>query len=112
MAAALTQYHGAGRVLVRSAGSQPANELNPAVVEVMAEMGLDLSREYPKPLTEESGQGADVIVTMGCGDTCPVYPGKRYLDWELPDPADQPIEVVRQIRDEIQRRVLGLLSEL
>jgi arsenate reductase len=112
MAAALLDQAAAGRVLVTSAGSQPASEINPAVVQAMAEAGLDLSREFPKPLTGEQVQAADVVITMGCGDACPVYPGKRYLDWELPDPAGLGIAAVRPIRDEIARRVRSLLSEL
>jgi len=112
MAAALLDHHAAGRVTVRSAGSQPADQLNPAVVAAMAEIGLDIGQEHPKPLTTEAGQRADVIVTMGCGDTCPFYPGKSYLDWDLPDPAGQPIEVVRAIRDDIDRLVIGLLDGL
>jgi protein-tyrosine-phosphatase len=97
---------------VRSAGSTPADEINPAVVQAMEEVGLDLSQEFPKPLTDEVVQAADVVITMGCGDACPIYPGKRYLDWEVEDPAGQPIETVRRIRDEIRGRVEGLLSEL
>jgi len=112
MAAALLDHHARGNVQVRSAGSTPADEINPAVVEAMAEIGLDLSREFPKPLTDEAVRGADVVVTMGCGDACPVYPGKRYLDWDLTDPAGRTVEEVRPIRDEIDRRVRGLLAEL
>jgi arsenate reductase len=112
MAAALLDHHGAGRVMVRSAGSAPADEVNPAVVAAMAEVGLDLSREFPKPLTGEAVEAADVVVTMGCGDACPVFPGKRYLDWELEDPAGKDVEEIRPIRDEIDRRVRGLLDEL
>jgi protein-tyrosine-phosphatase len=99
-------------VSVRSAGSQPADTLNPAVVAALAEVGLDVSKEFPKPLTDEAVRQADVVITMGCGDACPFYPGKRYLDWELDDPAGQPIETVRRIRDEIDGRVRGLLAEL
>ena len=88
MAAGLLAHEAAGRVQVSSAGSQPASELNPAVVQAMAEIGLDISREFPKPLTTDKVQAADIVITMGCGDACPVYPGKRYLDWELPDPAE------------------------
>ena len=87
MAAALLDHHAAGRVTVRSAGSAPADSINPAVVEAMAELGLDLSQEFPKPLTDDAVQAADVVITMGCGDACPIYPGKRYLNWELDDPA-------------------------
>ncbi|HVM03210.1 MAG TPA: arsenate reductase ArsC [Acidimicrobiales bacterium] len=112
MAAALLRRHGAGRVRVRSAGSAPAAELNPAVVEAMAEVGIDLSAAFPKRLTDEAVREADVVVTMGCGDACAFYAGKRYLDWELDDPAGRGVEEVRPIRDEIERRVLGLLEEL
>jgi arsenate reductase len=112
MAAALLDHHAAGRVTVRSAGSAPADSINPAVVEAMAEFGLDLSREFPKPLTDDAVQAADVVITMGCGDACPVYPGKRYLNWELDDPAGKPLAEVRPIRDEIERRVTTLLAEL
>jgi protein-tyrosine-phosphatase len=112
MAAALLDHEAAGRVTVTSAGSLPATEINPAVVQAMAEVGLDLSREFPKPLTGEQVQAADVVITMGCGDACPVYPGKRYLDWDLPDPAGQRVETVRPIVDEIDRRVQSLLAEL
>ena len=112
MAAALLDQHGKGRVGVRSAGTEPADRLNPAVVEAMAELGLDISRELPKPLTEGAVRDADVVITMGCGDACPLHPGKRYLDWELEDPAGQPLEVVRRIRDAIDMRVRGLLAEL
>jgi len=112
MAAGLLAKHAAGRINVRSAGSAPAGEVNPAVVQAMAEVGVDLSQEYPKPLTEEFARAADVLVTMGCGDACPVYPGKRYLDWQLPDPAGQGLDAVRPIRDEIDRRVLSLVDEL
>lgn len=112
MAAALLDHYAAGRVHVRSAGSAPASEINPAVAEVMAEVGLDLSKEFPKPLTDEVVQAADVVITMGCGDACPIYPGKRYLDWELTDPAGLSIEEVRPVRDEIDRRVRALLDEL
>ena len=112
MAAALLDHHAKGKVQVRSAGSAPADRLNPAVVAAMAEVGIDLSRELPTPLTDASVKAADVVVTMGCGDACPVYPGKRYEDWQLQDPAGQPIEVVRTIRDRIDRRVQRLLTEL
>ena len=112
MAAALLESHAGGRVAVRSAGSTPAGELNPAVVAAMAELGIDVSAERPKGLTEEAVREADVVITMGCGDACPVFPGKRYLDWELPDPAGLPVEAVRPIRDEIDRRVRALLDEL
>lgn len=112
MAAGLLAKLGGARVGVRSAGSAPADSLNPAVVAVMAELDIDLSREFPKPLTDDAVQVSDVVITMGCGDACPFYPGKRYRDWQLDDPAGQPIEVVRRIRDEIRQRVEGLLSEL
>ncbi len=112
MAAALLDRHAAGRVRVRSAGSEPADEIHPAVVEAMEEVGLDLSKEFPKPLRDEDVRAVDVVVTMGCGDACPVYPGKRYLDWDLPDPAGRTLEEVRPIRDEIDRRVRDLLAEL
>ena len=112
MAAALLERYGRGRVRVRSAGSEPADRIHPVVREAMAEVGIDLSREFPKPLTGEAVEAADVVVTMGCGDACPVFPGKRYLDWDLPDPAGKPLEEVRAIRDEIDRRVRGLLAEL
>jgi arsenate reductase len=112
MAAALLDHHAAGRVHVRSAGSAPADRVNPAVAAALAEIDLDISKEFPQPLTDEVARAADVIVTMGCGDACPVYPGKRYLDWQLPDPAGKPLEEVRPIRDEIDRRVQALLAEL
>lgn len=112
MAAALLDHEAAGRVRVTSAGSQPARELNPAVVAAMAELGLDLSRAFPKRLTTDQVQAADVVITMGCGDACPVYPGKRYLDWDLPDPAGLSLGQVRPIRDEIARRVRELVTEL
>ena len=112
MAAALLDHRAAGRVHVTSAGSQPADQLNPAVVQAMAEIGLDISREFPKPLTNDKVQAADVVITMGCGDACPVYPGKRYLDWDLPDPAGLAVEQVRPIRDDIGRRVQQLLADL
>ena len=112
MAAGLLARRAEGKVRVRSAGSDPAEEINPAVVEAMAELGIDLSAEFPKPLSDDAVRAADAVVTMGCGDACPVYPGKRYLDWELEDPADKDLEVVRAIRDEIDRRVRTLLDEL
>jgi arsenate reductase (thioredoxin) len=112
MAAALLDRDAAGRVRVTSAGSQPASELNPAVVAAMTEIGLDISRQFPKPLTVGQVAAADVVITMGCGDACPVYPGKRYLDWDLPDPAGLAVEQVRPIRDEIARRVQVLAAEL
>jgi len=112
MAAALLDHHAAGRVRVRSAGSAPAGEINPAVIAVMDELGVDLSKEFPKPLTTDAVEAADVVISMGCGDACPIFPGKRYLDWELPDPNGRPIEEIRPIRDEIDERVKGLLFEL
>jgi arsenate reductase (thioredoxin) len=112
MAAVLTAALSGDRVHVRSAGTTPADEINPVVVQAMEEIGLDLSQEFPKPLNDDVVQAADVVVTMGCGDACEVYPGKRYLDWELGDPAGQPLAVVREIRDEIRRRVESLLREL
>ena len=112
MAAALLDHHAHGRVHVRSAGSDPADHINPAVVDALAEWGIDVTQEFPKPLTDEAARAADVIVTMGCGDACPVYPGKRYLDWELDDPAGQSIAAVRRIRDDIDARVRELITEL
>ena len=112
MAAALLGHHARGRVRVRSAGSAPAGTIHANVIEAMSEIGLDLSHEYPKPLTGDAVRAADVVITMGCGDACPVYPGKRYLDWDLRDPAGEPLDEVRAIRDEIDRRVLALLSEI
>ena len=112
MAAALLDHHAKGQVHVRSAGSAPADQINPAVAAAMDEWGIDLSKEFPKPLTDEFVQAADVVITMGCGDACPIYPGKRYEDWELQDPAGQPVEVVRRIRDDIDARVQQLLGEL
>ena len=112
LAAALLDHYGDGRVHVRSAGSTPADEVNPDVVTAMAELGLDLSEEFPKPMTDEFVQAADVVITMGCGDACPIYPGKRYEDWELDDPAEADLEGVRRIRDELARRVGRLIDEL
>ena len=112
MAAGLLDHHANGRVHVRSAGSSPANQIHREVAEAMAEVGIDISKEFPKPLTDEVVEAADVVITMGCGDACPVYPGKRYLDWQVPDPAGQPLEQVRRIRDDIDARVRTLLAEL
>ena len=112
MAAALLDLYAAGRVRVLSAGSEPADAVHPAVLEAMAERGIDLFDAVPKRLEDEDVRDADVVVTMGCGDACPVYPGKRYEDWELPDPAGKSIEEVRPIRDEIDRRVRALLADL
>ncbi len=112
MAAGFARQAGEGRVVVHSAGSAPGETLNPAVVEAMLEVGIDISSEAPRKLTEDMGLNADVIVTMGCGDACPVYPGKRYLDWELTDPAGRSIDEVRTIRDDIERRVQDLINTL
>jgi protein-tyrosine-phosphatase len=112
MAAGLVKLRSAGRIHVRSAGSSPADEINPAVVLAMAEVGVDMAEEFPKPLTDEVVRAADVVITMGCGDACPIYPGKRYEDWSLDDPADQDLEAVRAIRDEIDARVQRLVREL
>jgi arsenate reductase (thioredoxin) len=108
----LLDHYAQGRIRVESAGSEPGSALNPAVVSLLAERGLDPTREFPKPLTDELGREADVIVTMGCGDTCPVYPATRYLEWELDDPAGLPVAQVSPIIDEIDRRVQALLAEL
>ncbi len=112
MAAALLHHHAAGAVAVRSAGSAPADTINPAVREVMEEIGLDLSGEFPKPLTGDAVESSDVVITMGCGDVCPVFPGVRYLDWELADPAGRSAAEIRPIRDDIDARVRALLAEL
>jgi protein-tyrosine-phosphatase len=112
MAAGFLTHLAGDRVTVRSAGSAPADAVNPAVVQAMAEVGIDLSAEVPKVLTDEAALASDVIITMGCGDACPVFPGKRYLDWQLPDPAGQGVAAVRPIRDEIERRIKGLIAEL
>jgi protein-tyrosine-phosphatase len=108
----LLDHYAQGRVDVRSAGSEPAEQLNGSVLALLRERGLDPTREFPKPLTDATARAADVIVTMGCGDTCPYYPGKRYLDWDLEDPAGKPVDAVRPIVDEIDRRVRVLLAEL
>ena len=112
MAAGLVGLRSGGRIGVRSAGSAPADEINPAVVEAMAEIGVDLSREFPKPLTDDAVRASDVVITMGCGDACPIFPGKRYEDWTLDDPAGQDLETVRRIRNEIDARVQTLIHEL
>jgi arsenate reductase (thioredoxin) len=112
MAAGMLDKLAGGRVHVRSAGSEPADQINPAVRQAMAEVGVDLDREFPKPLTDEVVRAADAVITMGCGDACPIYPGKRYEDWELDDPADQDLDGVRRIRDEIRDRVEQLLAEV
>ena len=112
MAAGLVDLRSGGRIGVRSAGSAPADEINPAVAEAMAEVGVDLSREFPKPLTDDAVRASDVVITMGCGDACPIFPGKRYEDWELDDPAGQDLPTVRGIRDELDARVQALVREL
>jgi arsenate reductase (thioredoxin) len=112
MAAALLEHHAAGSVEVRSAGSAPAETINPAVRAVMAEIGISLAAAHPKLLTADAVQASDVVITMGCGDACPVFPGKRYLDWQLPDPAGRDVDDIRPIRDEIDTRVRELLAEL
>jgi len=112
MAAGLVKLRSEGRIHVRSAGSAPSHEINPAVVEAMEELGVDMREEFPKPLTDEVVRAADAVITMGCGDACPIYPGKKYEDWKLDDPAGQDIETVRRIRDELDTRVQALISEL
>lgn len=112
MAAAYLTHLAGGRIEVRSAGSAPADQVNPAVVEAMAEEGIDISAETPKVLTVDAVRASDVVITMGCGDTCPVFPGKRYLDWTLDDPAGQGVDAVRPIRDEIRKRIENLVSGL
>jgi arsenate reductase (thioredoxin) len=112
MAAGLVKLRSEGRIHVRSAGSDPGESINPAVIEAMEEVGVDMSEEFPKPLTDEVVRAADVVITMGCGDACPIYPGKRYEDWTLDDPAGQDLETVRRIRDEIDARVRKLTSDL
>jgi len=112
MAAGLVKLRSEGRIHVRSAGSDPGEAINPAVVEAMAEIGVDMSEEFPKPLTDDVVRAADVVITMGCGEACPIYPGKRYEDWTLDDPAGQDLESVRVIRDEIDDRVRGLVTRL
>ncbi|MSW03028.1 MAG: arsenate reductase ArsC [Actinobacteria bacterium] len=112
MAAGFMSQLGGDRVVVRSAGSAPRESISHEVIEAMAEVGIDIRQEFPKPLTDEVVRGSDAVITMGCGDACPIYPGKRYEDWVLEDPADQSIEAVRVIRDEIKKRVETLLSEL
>jgi protein-tyrosine-phosphatase len=112
MAAGLVKLRSQGRVHVRSAGSDPTDQINPAVIEAMNELGVDMSEEFPKPLTDEVVKAADAVITMGCGDACPIHPGKKYEDWELQDPAGQDLETVRRIRDEIDTRVQNLIGEL
>jgi arsenate reductase (thioredoxin) len=112
MAAGLVKLRSAERIHVRSAGSQPGEQINPAVVEAMEEIGVDMAEAFPKPLTDEAVRAADVVITMGCGDACPIYPGKRYEDWAVDDPAGQDLDTVRRIRDEIDGRVQLLISDL
>jgi arsenate reductase len=112
MAAGLVRLRSDGRIHVRSAGSAPGEQINPAAIEALNEIGVDLSEEFPKPLTDEFVKAADVVITMGCGDACPIYPGKKYEDWELDDPAGQDLDTVRRIRDEIDARVQKLIAEL
>jgi arsenate reductase (thioredoxin) len=112
MAAALLDHYADGRVHVRSAGSAPADEINPDVINAMSELGIDVSKDFPKPMTDEVVQAADAVITMGCGDACPIYPGRRYEDWEVDDPAEADLDGVRQIRDDIGDRVRTLLAEL
>jgi arsenate reductase (thioredoxin) len=112
MAAALLDHYADGRVHVRSAGSEPADRINPNVVRAMAELGIDIGKEFPKPMTDEVVQAADAVITMGCGDACPIYPGKRYEDWEVEDPAEADLDGVRRIRDDIGDRVRRLLGEV
>jgi arsenate reductase (thioredoxin) len=112
MAAGLVRLRSGGRIKVRSAGSEPADAINPVVAEAMAEVGVDMGDQFPKPLTDEVVRAADIVVTMGCGDACPVYPGRRYEDWELDDPAGKDLETVRRIRDELDARIQALVDEL
>ncbi|CAM3759189.1 arsenate reductase ArsC [Kibdelosporangium persicum] len=112
IAAALLNHHASGKVAVRSAGSHPQDQMPDTITDALAELGIPLTEAYPKPLTDEVVRAADVVVTMGCGDACPVYPGKRYLDWDIPDPVGAPLDQVRRIRDDIGHRIRGLLSEL
>jgi arsenate reductase (thioredoxin) len=112
MAAGLLKLRSGGRINVRSAGSAPGDEINPAAVAALEELGIDLSEQFPKPLTDEVVRAADVVITMGCGDACPIYPGKRYEDWQLDDPAGQDLDTVRRIRDELDERVQKLIREL
>jgi protein-tyrosine-phosphatase len=108
----LLDHFAQGRVIVRSAGSAPGDDINPAIARVLTERGLDVSKEFPKPLTDDAARAADIIITMGCGDTCPVFPGTRHLDWDLPDPAGLPVDAVRPIVDDIEQRVIRLLHDL
>ena len=111
MAAGLVKLRSEGRIHVRSAGSAPGEDINPVAVQAMEELGVDMGEEFPKPLTDEVVRAADVVITMGCGDACPIYPGKRYEDWELEDPAEKDLETVRRIRDDLDRRVRALVAE-
>jgi protein-tyrosine-phosphatase len=112
MAMGWFEHLAGGQAVAWSGGSEPGTEINPSAVAAMAEIGIDIAREYPKPWTEEIVRAADVVITMGCGDACPIYPGKRYLDWELEDPAGQGVDGVRPIRDDIERRVRALLADM
>jgi len=112
MAAALLDHHSHGRVVVRSAGSEPVDRINPVVVEALAEIGLDVSKEFPKPLTDDAVRASDVVITMGCGDSCTIYPGKQYEDWDVLDPSGRDLETVRVIRDEIDGRVRDLIARI
>ncbi|MBF8184808.1 arsenate reductase ArsC [Nonomuraea sp. K274] len=112
MAAGWLTHLAAGRIVVRSAGSAPADQVNPVAIEAMREVGIDITSEQPKVLTVDAVEASDAVITMGCGDACPVFPGKRYEDWKLDDPAGQGIEMVRQVRDEIRTRVEKLIAEL
>jgi arsenate reductase (thioredoxin) len=112
MALGFFQHYAADRAIGWSGGSEPGEQVNPAAVAAMAEIGIDISTEFPKPWTEEIVRAADAVITMGCGDACPIFPGKRYEDWDIPDPAGQSLQQVRPIRDQVQRRVIALLDEL
>ncbi len=112
MAAGLVKLRSRGRIHVRSAGSTPGEEINPAAIAAMTELGVDMSEEFPKPIADEAVTAADVVITMGCGDACPIFPGRRYEDWELEDPEGKDLETVRRIRDEIDVRVRELVGEL
>ncbi|MEK2476644.1 arsenate reductase ArsC [Streptomyces noursei] len=112
MAAAFLTHRAGDRIQVRSAGSAPAETVNPEVVQAMSEVGIDISAEIPKVLTTQAVQASDVVITMGCGDACPVFPGKRYLDWQLSDPAGRGLDAIRPIRDQIERRVRRLIDEI
>jgi protein-tyrosine-phosphatase len=112
MALGFFNHHAGGRAVAWSGGSEPAEQVNAAAVAAMAERGIDITQEFPKPWTDEIVRAADIVVTMGCGDACPYFPGKRYEDWALEDPAGKPVDAIRPIRDEVERRVLALLDEL